>query len=97
MKITTKKEFDIDIILLELGEFGRYQIKNFVLICIGIIVLSEMSLTYVFAAGILQYRWVDFFFKYFYSIRLTSVQFDYVIVKCEAKIFMELPVVVPNP
>lgn len=56
MKKITEKEFDIDMIFLELGEFGRFQIKNFILICIGIIVLSEMSLTYVFAAGILQYR-----------------------------------------
>lgn len=56
MKKATEKEFDIDTILLEVGEFGRYQIKNFILICIGIIVLSEMSLTYVFTAGILQYR-----------------------------------------
>lgn len=56
MKKITGKEFDIDMILVELGEFGRFQIKNFILICIGIVVLSEMSLTYVFAAGILQYR-----------------------------------------
>lgn len=56
MKKNAENELDIDIILLELGEFGRYQIKNFVLICIGIMVLSEMSLTYVFTAGILQYR-----------------------------------------
>lgn len=56
MNKITGKEFDIDTILLEVGEFGRFQIKNFVLICIGIIALSAMSLTYVFAAGILQYR-----------------------------------------
>lgn len=56
MQKNSGKVFDIDVILLDLGEFGRYQIKNFILISIGIILLSAMSLSYVFTAGILQYR-----------------------------------------
>ncbi|KAJ6638845.1 Organic cation transporter protein [Pseudolycoriella hygida] len=48
--------FDIDAILSELGGFGKFQIINFTLICISVILSAATSLTYVFATGNLNYR-----------------------------------------
>nr|XP_022903983.1 organic cation transporter protein-like [Onthophagus taurus] len=47
---------DFDDILLELGEMGAYQIKIYLLICLPIIFSAANSLTYVFVAGIPNYR-----------------------------------------
>ncbi|KAK5646498.1 hypothetical protein RI129_004962 [Pyrocoelia pectoralis] len=44
--------------LLELGELGRYQIIMYTLVCIPILFASANSVTYVFTAGIPNYRCV---------------------------------------
>ncbi|XP_066993624.1 organic cation transporter protein isoform X2 [Anabrus simplex] len=47
---------DFDDILEELGEFGRYQITNYLLICLPVFFCSANSLSYVFTAGVPDYR-----------------------------------------
>lgn len=49
-------DFDFDPVLIEIGEFGRYQIIFYVLLCIPIAIYAGITLTYVFTAGNLQYR-----------------------------------------
>ncbi|XP_037025919.1 organic cation transporter protein-like [Bradysia coprophila] len=49
-------EFDVDAILSELGGFGKFQIINFSLICISIIISAVTSLTFLFTTGSLNYR-----------------------------------------
>lgn len=55
-KVPPEKEVDIDTILSELGNVGKFQIINFILIGIAILWSSIVSLTFVFAAGELNYR-----------------------------------------
>ncbi|KAH8297328.1 hypothetical protein KR044_010416 [Drosophila immigrans] len=47
---------DFDEILIEIGEFGRYQRVNYVLICLPVLFAAANSLSYVFTAGIPKYR-----------------------------------------
>lgn len=49
-------QFDVDVILSELGGFGKFQAINFALICISVIISAATSLTYVFTTGNLNYR-----------------------------------------
>lgn len=49
-------DFDFDPVLREIGEFGRYQIINYVMLCIPIAIYAGITLTYVFTAGNLNYR-----------------------------------------
>lgn len=49
-------DFDFDPVLVEIGEFGRYQIIFYVLLCIPIGIYAGITLTYVFTAGNLEYR-----------------------------------------
>lgn len=49
-------DFDFDPVLVEIGEFGRYQIINYVALCIPIAIYAGITLTYVFTAGNLNYR-----------------------------------------
>ncbi|XP_045449795.1 organic cation transporter protein-like [Melitaea cinxia] len=51
-----KKEIDLDEILLEVGQFGRFQIKNFVLILVPILFCAFYNSQYIFAAASVQYR-----------------------------------------
>lgn len=55
-KMPPEKEMNIDIVLNELGNVGKFQLINFVLIGIAILLSSIVSLTFVFAAGELNYR-----------------------------------------
>lgn len=55
-KVPPQKEMDIDTILNELGTVGKFQLINFFLIGIAILLSSIVSLTFVFAAGELNYR-----------------------------------------
>lgn len=48
--------FDVDVVFKEIGEFGRYQVVNYVWICTGIIVYSAITLAYIFTAGTVNYR-----------------------------------------
>lgn len=50
--------FDLDTILQELGQFGKFQVKNYVLIAIPIALTACFSLNYIFTAGQLEYRFV---------------------------------------
>jgi OCT family organic cation transporter-like MFS transporter 4/5 len=47
---------DFDEVLEEIGEFGKYQIINYFLICLPVVFSAANSLTYVFTAGIPNYR-----------------------------------------
>lgn len=53
-----KSELDLDSILNELGQFGLFQWINFVLIGIPIAFTGLFTLSYVFAAADLEYRYV---------------------------------------
>lgn len=55
-KMPPEKEVNIDSVLSELGNIGKFQLINFVLIGIAILLSSIVSLTFVFAAGELNYR-----------------------------------------
>lgn len=55
-KMPPEKEMNIDTVLSELGNVGKFQLINFVLIGIAILLSSIVSLTFVFAAGELSYR-----------------------------------------
>ena len=47
---------DFDQILEEIGEFGRYQKTNYLLICLPVMFAAANSLSYVFTAGTPAYR-----------------------------------------
>nr|CAD7445169.1 unnamed protein product [Timema bartmani] len=47
---------DFDDVLDEIGEFGRYQITIYLLICLPVLFAAGNSLTYVFTAGVPDYR-----------------------------------------
>lgn len=47
---------DFDQILQQIGEFGRFQKRNYLLICLPVLFAAANSLSYVFTAGIPQYR-----------------------------------------
>ncbi|KAG4079938.1 hypothetical protein HA402_006250 [Bradysia odoriphaga] len=51
-----EKELNVDNVLSELGNVGKFQLINFVLIGIAILLSSIVSLTFVFAAGEVNYR-----------------------------------------
>ncbi|XP_022228886.2 organic cation transporter protein [Drosophila obscura] len=47
---------DFDEILNQIGEFGRYQRRNYLLICLPVLFAAANSLSYVFTAGTPTYR-----------------------------------------
>ncbi|KAJ8723075.1 hypothetical protein PYW08_002987 [Mythimna loreyi] len=47
---------NLDAILLELGQFGRYQIRNYCFIMLAILTAAVYSSQYIFAAGEIPYR-----------------------------------------
>ncbi|XP_017092468.2 organic cation transporter protein [Drosophila bipectinata] len=47
---------DFDDILTEIGEFGRFQRRNYLLICLPVLFAAANSLSYVFTAGAPTYR-----------------------------------------
>nr|CAD7399801.1 unnamed protein product [Timema cristinae] len=47
---------DLDKVLVELGQCGRFQITNYILICLPIIFSAMFTLTFVFTAGDVAYR-----------------------------------------
>lgn len=50
---------DFDTVLLEIGEFGRYQQTNYLLLCLPVLFGAANSLSYVFTAGVPNYRYVN--------------------------------------
>ncbi|XP_065352741.1 organic cation transporter protein [Cloeon dipterum] len=47
---------ELDTVLTELGEFGRFQAFTYLLICLPVFFSAANSLTYVFTAGVPPYR-----------------------------------------
>lgn len=47
---------DFDEVLDEIGEFGKYQLTNYLLLCLPVLFAAANSLSYVFTAGIPNYR-----------------------------------------
>ncbi|SPP75659.1 organic cation transporter protein [Drosophila guanche] len=52
----TTDVLDFDEILTQIGEFGRYQRRNYLLICLPVLFAAANSLSYVFTAGTPTYR-----------------------------------------
>ena len=49
----------LDVILVRIGEFGRYQIFNYILLCMPMIFNAFQSISYVFTASPVVYRYVN--------------------------------------
>lgn len=49
-------QWSLDYILTEIGQFGNYQIKNYLLLSIPMTFNAIFSLTYIFTAGSVTYR-----------------------------------------
>lgn len=47
---------DFDNMLEELGEMGRFQIRTYILVCLPVLFAGANSLSYVFTAGVPNYR-----------------------------------------
>lgn len=52
----TMADFDLDSLIREIGPFGKYQLTNYLLLCVPIALSTMFTLSYVFAAGDLKYR-----------------------------------------
>jgi MFS transporter, OCT family, solute carrier family 22 (organic cation transporter), member 4/5 len=50
------EKFDLDSVLMQLGQFGKYQFKNYFFIVIIVIFNAIFTLSYVFTAGNINYR-----------------------------------------
>lgn len=48
--------FDLDQLIREIGPFGTYQLRNYLLICLPIMITTMYTLTYIFTGGDLAYR-----------------------------------------
>lgn len=48
--------FNLDTILIEIGQLGKFQLINYMLICFSIVLSACFTLSYVFTAGDLHYR-----------------------------------------
>lgn len=59
---------DLDNILVELGQFGKYQVINYGFILIPIIFSSIYNGQYVFNAASVSYRYLFYFYYYTYII-----------------------------
>lgn len=55
-KRSDAQEPDLDAVIEEVGEFGKYQIGNFLLICIPVALSSTLLLNFFFTAATLDYR-----------------------------------------
>ncbi|XP_055594289.1 solute carrier family 22 member 3 [Uranotaenia lowii] len=53
---STEDEIDLDGVLNEIGQFGRFQIRQYVFMVIPIVFNAFFTLSYVFTAGNLNYR-----------------------------------------
>lgn len=47
---------DFDEVLEELGELGKFQLTNYILVCLPVFFSAANSLSYVFVAGVPDYR-----------------------------------------
>lgn len=55
-KDVTVKPLDIDSIFKELGDFGKFQFKNYFFICLVVILYSSYTLSFIITTGNLDYR-----------------------------------------
>lgn len=56
-----KIAMDFDLVLEEIGEFGKFQLTNYLLICLPVLYGAANSLTYVFNARSPNYRFVKIY------------------------------------
>uniref|UniRef100_A0A1B0DJC6 Major facilitator superfamily (MFS) profile domain-containing protein n=1 Tax=Phlebotomus papatasi TaxID=29031 RepID=A0A1B0DJC6_PHLPP len=56
MSVNRNREFDLDLLIQQIGPFGKYQLLNFLLICIVVTITVMYTLTFIFTAGDLKYR-----------------------------------------
>lgn len=59
-KIEKKVTMDLDNILEHIGELGKYQKTNYLLVCLPVLFGAANSLTYVFTAAVPKYRYVKY-------------------------------------
>ncbi|EDW44438.1 GM22419 [Drosophila sechellia] len=52
----TSEENQLDAIIVEIGQFGRFQVFNYLLLCLPIICNAFYSISYVFTAGDVPHR-----------------------------------------
>lgn len=52
---------DFDDMLEEIGEMGKFQITTYALVCIPVFFAAANSLSYVFTAGVPNYRYAIFY------------------------------------
>ena len=48
---------DVEVIIQEIGEFGRFQLQNYILVCLPVFYAAANSLTYVFTSRSTKYRY----------------------------------------
>lgn len=53
---TPLENFDLDTIYQELGDFGRFQVKNYLLISVAVVFYSMYMINYIFTSGTVEYR-----------------------------------------
>lgn len=56
MKEETKSDFELDSILMEIGQFGRFQIIVYIISCVIISLTAAVGLSYIFTTGQVDYR-----------------------------------------
>uniref|UniRef100_A0A1B0DGX8 Major facilitator superfamily (MFS) profile domain-containing protein n=1 Tax=Phlebotomus papatasi TaxID=29031 RepID=A0A1B0DGX8_PHLPP len=56
MSVKEEKTFDLDLLIHQIGPFGKFQLINYLLICIPIAYTAMYTLIFVFTAGNLEYR-----------------------------------------
>ncbi|XP_018334392.1 organic cation transporter protein isoform X3 [Agrilus planipennis] len=54
--MTTSNDHPLDTVLVEVGEFGKFQFFSFTLICLGIVLHSGVNVAFAFTAMDLNYR-----------------------------------------
>lgn len=60
--VPTHRTIDIDALLVEVGEFGRYQKCYIFLLGLALLFTASSTLSFVFTTGDMKYRYFFFFF-----------------------------------
>lgn len=50
---------DLDVVLQEIGEFGRFQSMNYFLLCLPVLYCAANSLSFIFTARNPNYRFAN--------------------------------------
>jgi len=56
VEASANEDNSLDAILVRIGQFGRYQIINYVLLCIPMVFNAFFSISYVFTASTVVHR-----------------------------------------